>query len=56
VGNGVIILQKIVLKGKCHEIFRLRFFYQTTSTGPNEHVQREFLIFSNIREEICFRN
>ncbi len=45
------------LKEQCHEIcFRVRFFHQTPSPGPNRHAEDRFRIFSNIRGVICIRN
>ncbi len=51
------MLDSATLKGKCHEIFRLRFFFnQTTFPGPNRLVQKRFRIFLNIRGVIRIRN
>jgi hypothetical protein len=30
------------LKGQCHEIFRLQFFHQTTTPGPNKIPRQDF--------------
>jgi hypothetical protein len=49
-------MTRLVLKGQCHEIFCLQFFYHTTSPGPNRHEQNQFRIFLNIREVIRIRN
>jgi hypothetical protein len=47
---------KYDLKGQCHGIFCLRFFYHRTSHCPNRHAQKQFRICSNIRGVICICN
>jgi hypothetical protein len=44
------------LKEQCHDIFRVRFFYQTTSPGSNRQAQERFRIFYNIRGVIRIRS
>ncbi len=43
-----------LLKEQCHEIFRVRFFYQTPSPGPNRHAQDRFQIFRILVELFVF--
>jgi hypothetical protein len=45
-----------ILKGQCHEIFDLWFFYQTNSPRPLIHGLKPFCIWLGIREDIRLRN
>jgi hypothetical protein len=43
--NPPTIPRWMTLKGKCHEIFSLWFFHQTTSPSPVRHAKKGFQIF-----------
>ncbi len=45
---------KIMLKGTVPRAFRLHFFYQTTSPGPNRHAQEQFEFFPIFVELLVF--
>jgi hypothetical protein len=47
---------KVSIFLKCHDIFRLRLFHQTTSPGPCRHAPKQYRIFLIIRGVIRIRS